>query len=94
MGTVITGTFMQAVHCICKMIFCYCLRIHVCVTYKCYLVIVLLRMCNVLRVYVFIFECEGVHACMCVRVCCMSVRGDVFPFVVHIVYVFTTSALK
>jgi len=47
---------------------------------------------NVCKLYVFIFECEGVHACMCV--CCMSVRGDVFPFVVHIVYVFTTSALK
>ena len=57
------------------------LRIYVCVTYKCYLVIVLLRMCNVLRVYVtimyvscmYLYLSEGVHACMCV--CVLYVRA-------------------
>jgi len=33
MGTVITGTFMQAVHCICKMIFCYCFVTNLCLCY-------------------------------------------------------------
>ena len=33
MGTVITGTFMQAVRCICKMIFCYCFVTNLCLCY-------------------------------------------------------------
>ena len=53
------------------MIFCYIalLRIcYVCITYKCYLVIVLLQMCNVLRVYVtvimYLYLCLSATVCM------------------------------
>ena len=45
------------------------LRIYVCVTYKCYLVIVLLRMCNVLRVYVTIMYVNCMYLYLSVRVC-------------------------